>query len=119
MKQIFETVFSQSGSTFKRVGLVAYPMKGMWSIVFISTEPQGRLADGMPQGEEVVGVFLPCSPNPTTGFFFYLPKKDVIEINITPDEAAKLVMSAGLIQPEGPSGRPVPLANPRTVPTTD
>lgn len=113
MKQIFETVFSQSGSTFKRVGLVQYPTKGMWSVVFISTEPEGRLAADMP-GAGMVGVFLPCSPNPTTGFFFYLPKDDVIEINISPDEAAKLVMSAGLIQPEGPSGRMVPLSNPRT-----
>jgi uncharacterized membrane protein len=113
MKQIFETVFSQSGSTFKRVGLVEYPTKGMWSVVFISTEPEGRLAADMPDGPEMVGVFLPCSPNPTTGFFFYLPKKNVVEIDITPDEAAKLVMSAGLIQPEGPSGKTVRLANPR------
>jgi uncharacterized membrane protein len=113
MKQIFETVFAQGGSTFKRVGLVEYPTRGMWSVVFISTEPQGRLADGMPQGDGMVGVFLPCSPNPTTGFFFYLPKTEVVEIDLTPDEAAKLVMSAGLIQPEGPSGRALPLANPR------
>jgi uncharacterized membrane protein len=113
MKQIFETVFSQSGSTFKRVGLVEYPTKGMWSIVFISTEPQGRLSDNMPVGEDMVGVFLPCSPNPTTGFFFYLPKQDVVEIDITPDEAAKLVMSAGLIQPEGPGDKMRKLANPR------
>jgi uncharacterized membrane protein len=113
MKQIFETVFSQSGSTFKRVGLVEYPMKGMWSVVFISTEPQGRLAEGMPEESDMVGVFLPCSPNPTTGFFFYLPKDEVIEVDLTPDEAAKLVMSAGLIQPEGPSGRVLPVANPK------
>jgi uncharacterized membrane protein len=112
MKQIFETVFSQSGSTFKRVGLVEYPTKGMWSVVLISNEPYGRLSDDMP-GSGMIGVFLPCSPNPTTGFFFYLPKNDVVEIDITPDEAAKLVMSAGLIQPEGPSGRKVPVANPR------
>jgi uncharacterized membrane protein len=85
----------------------------MWSVVFISTEPQGRLKDGMPEGEGMIGVFLPCSPNPTTGFFFYLPMSDVVEIDLTPDEAAKLVMSAGLIQPEGPSGRTLPLANPK------
>jgi uncharacterized membrane protein len=100
MKQIFETVFSQSGSSFKKVGLVEYPAKGMWSVVFISAEPKGDLDKRLPEKRGYVGVFLPCAPNPTTGFFFYLPKDDVIEISMTPDEAAKLVMSAGLIQPE-------------------
>ncbi len=100
VKQIFETVFSQSGTSFKKVGLVQYPTKGMWSLVFISAEPKGDLADALPGEGEHVGVFLPCAPNPTTGFFFYLPRADVIEIAMTPDEAAKLVMSAGLIQPE-------------------
>ncbi len=101
MKQIFETVFSQSGTSFKKVGLVQYPARGMWSVVLISAEPKGDLAASMPEKRPFVGVFLPCAPNPTTGFFFYLPKDDVIEIGMTPDEAAKLVMSAGLIQPEG------------------
>jgi len=100
MKQIFETVFSQSGTSFKKVGLVQYPAKGMWSVVLISADPKGDLAASLPEKREYVGVFLPCAPNPTTGFFFYLPKADVIEIAMTPDEAAKLVMSAGLIQPE-------------------
>jgi uncharacterized membrane protein len=100
MKQIFETVFSQNGTSFKRVGLVQYPTKGMWSVVLISAEPRGVLAAGLPGGEEHIGVFLPCSPNPTTGFFFYLPKSEVVEIAMSADEAAKLVMSAGLIQPE-------------------
>jgi len=100
MKQIFETVFSQSGTSFKKVGLVQYPAQGMWSVVFISAEPKGDVAAAMPAGREHVGVFLPCAPNPTTGFFFYLPKAEVIEIPLSPDEAAKLVMSAGLIQPE-------------------
>jgi uncharacterized membrane protein len=100
IKQIFETVFSQSGTSFKKVGLVEYPTKGMWSVVFISADPKGDLAERLPGRREYVGVFLPCAPNPTTGFFFYLPKADVIEISMTPDEAAKLVMSAGLIQPE-------------------
>jgi uncharacterized membrane protein len=99
-KQIFETVFSQSGTSFKKVGLVEYPAKGMWSVVFISAEPIGELAASLPGRQAHVGVFLPCAPNPTTGFFFYLPRADVIEIAMTPDEAAKLVMSAGLIQPD-------------------
>jgi uncharacterized membrane protein len=98
-KQIFETIFSQSGTSFRRVGLVEFPAKGNWSVVFISSPPAGTVLENLP-GEEHLGVFLPCSPNPTTGFFFYLPARDVIEIPMTPDDAAKLIMSAGLIQPE-------------------
>ncbi len=101
MKQIFSTVFSTTGTTFRTVGLVEYPTKGMWSIVFLSKEAAPDVASGLPPGDEHIGVFLPCSPNPTTGFFFYLPRKDVIEISVSVEDAAKLVMSAGLIQPEG------------------
>ncbi len=98
MKQIFSTVFSSTGTTFRTVGLVQYPTKGMYSIVFISKPAGPEIAAGLP-GSDQVGVFLPCSPNPTTGFFFYLPRSEVIEVDITTDQAAKLVMSAGLIQP--------------------
>ncbi len=111
MKQIFETVFSQTGTSFKRVGLVQYPVKGMWSVVLISSEPRGVLAAGLPGDKEYIGVFLPCSPNPTTGFFFYLPKSEVIEVAMSADEAAKLVMSAGLIQPEEGKARLARLAD--------
>ena len=100
VKQIFETVFSQSGTSFRRVGLVEFPRPGQWSIVLISTPPNGPVADALNADDDYISVFLPCTPNPTTGFFFYLPSRDVIEIDITPDEAAKLIMSAGVIQPE-------------------
>jgi uncharacterized membrane protein len=99
LKQIFETVFSQTGTGFRRVGLVQYPQPGMWSIVFISAPPSSIVADNLPPVEHM-SVFLPCTPNPTTGFYFYLPAADVVEVPLTPDEAAKLIMSAGLIQPE-------------------
>ena len=99
VKQVFETLFSQSGTSFRTVGLVEFPTKGMWSIVLISTPPAKSIADALPMREDYVSVFLPCTPNPTTGFWFYLPVKDVIEIPISPDEAFKLVMSAGVIQP--------------------
>jgi uncharacterized membrane protein len=98
-KQIFQTVFSKNGTSFKKVGLVEYPTKGMWSVVLISAEPDGVVSKGLPSKKDHIGVFLPCAPNPTTGFFFYLPKSEVIEIDMSPDDAAKLVMSAGLLQP--------------------
>ena len=100
LKQVFETVFSQSGSQFRKVGLVQFPMKGSWSIVFMSSAPAEAILSALPGEKPMISVFLPCTPNPTTGFYFYVPAEDVIELPISPDEAAKLVMSAGLIQPE-------------------
>ncbi|AMJ60126.1 DUF502 domain-containing protein [Bosea sp. PAMC 26642] len=103
IKQVFETIFSQSGTSFRKVGMVQFPQPGMWSIVFIAQEaaPEiaGKLPDGQEPGHEQIGVFLPCTPNPTTGFFFYLPRREVVELDITVEDGAKLVMSAGLIQP--------------------
>jgi len=100
MKQIFETVFSQSGTSFRRVCLVEYPGRGMWSLAFISSSPEGSVKAHLPQGQEYISVFIPCTPNPTTGFYIYIPVRDIIEIPMTPDDAFKLIMSAGLIQPE-------------------
>jgi uncharacterized membrane protein len=99
VKQIFETVFSQSGTQFRKVGLVEFPMKGSWSIVFISSDPPAQVSGVLPAAG-MTSVFMPCTPNPTTGFYFFLPTKDIIELPMTPDDAAKLIMSAGLIQPD-------------------
>ena len=101
LKQVFETVFSQSGSQFRKVGLVEFPVKGSWSIVFVSSEPGPVVSSVLPGEKPMISVFMPCTPNPTTGFFFYIAAEDVIELPISADEAAKLIMSAGLIQPEG------------------
>lgn len=101
LKQVFETIFSQSGSQFRKVGLVEFPIKGSWSIVFVSSAPAEVVAGVLPGGKPMISVFLPCTPNPTTGFYFYIPADDVIELPISPDDAAKLIMSAGLIQPQG------------------
>jgi uncharacterized membrane protein len=100
VKQIFETLFSQGGTHFRKVGLVEFPFKGSWSLVFISSPPGPMVADVLPRSD-MISVFLPCTPNPTTGFYFFVPTADVIELPMTPDDAAKLIMSAGLIQPEG------------------
>jgi len=99
MKQVFETLFSGQGSSFRRVGLVEFPSPGMWSIVLISQPPSADLANRLPGEEEHISVFLPCSPNPTTGFFFYVPKSKIIEVEMTAEDAATLIMSAGVVQP--------------------
>ncbi len=110
VKQVFETIFSQSGTSFRKVGLVQFPQPGMWSIVFISQEAAPEIAGRLPDGDDQIGVFLPCTPNPTTGFFFYLPRKDVVELAISVEDGAKLIMSAGLIQPGDTPQRSLPEA---------
>jgi len=100
MKQIFETLFSKTGSSFRQVALVEFPAPGMWSLVFLSQPPSGDLADKLPQGEHV-SAFLPCTPNPTTGFFFYILRKDLVVLDISVENAMTLLISAGMVQPDG------------------
>jgi len=100
VKQIFESVFSQDGNQFRRVGLVEFPYKGTWSLVFITAEPAMLVADALPTGE-MTSVFLPCTPNPTTGFYFFVPTADVIELPMSAEDAVKLIVSMGVVQPEG------------------
>jgi uncharacterized membrane protein len=103
MKQIFETVFSKDGSSFRNVGLMEFPAPGMWSLVFLSQPPSADIATRLPGSEEHISVFLPCTPNPTTGFFFYMKRKDIIDLDIKVEDAMTLLISAGMIQPGGNS----------------
>jgi uncharacterized membrane protein len=97
-KQIFQTLFSKSESSFRRVGLIEFPSPGMWSLVFLTQSPTEEIADRLPAIEHV-SAFMPCTPNPTTGFFFYVPKREVIELDITVEQAMTVIMSAGIVQP--------------------
>ena len=100
MKQIFETLFSKSGSSFRKVALVEFPAPGMWSLVFISLPPGGDVAAKLPAKDgDYVSVFLACTPNPTTGFFFFVQRKDLIELDISVENAMTLLISAGMVQP--------------------
>src|SRR6476620_8107103 len=99
LKQVFETLFSKSGSSFRTVGLVEFPAPGMWSLVFLSTPPGPDITATLPSEHEYVSAFMPCTPNPTTGFFFYVLRGDVIELAISVEDAAKLLMRAGMIEP--------------------
>src|SRR5271157_1520663 len=100
LKQIFETLFSKGGSSFRRVGLVEFPSPGMWSLVFLANSASAEIAARLPDGEHVA-AFMPCTPNPTTGFFFYVPRRDIIELDLTVEAAMTLIMSAGRVQPGG------------------
>lgn len=99
VKQVFTMLFSKSGTSFRKVGLVEFPAPGMWSLVFLSQPPSDDIASRLPDGDDQISVFMPCTPNPTTGFFFYLPRKNIIELDIPVEAAATLLVSAGMIQP--------------------
>ena len=100
LKQIAETVFAQSETSFDRACLIEYPRKGLWAIAFISTSAKGEIAGTMHGDDAKVAVFLPTTPNPTSGFLLFLPRKDVHELDMTVEDAAKLVISAGLVYPD-------------------
>ena len=102
LKQIFETVISQSNTSFREVGLIEYPRRGLYAIVFVSTDAKGEILHRLDEDdrEEIISVFLPTTPNPTSGFLLFLPRKDMISLNMSVEEAAKLVISAGLVTPE-------------------
>ncbi len=98
LKQISETILSQSATSFKHACLIEYPRKDLWAIAFVSTDTKGEIPAraGTPQ---MVSVFLPTTPNPTSGFLLFVPKPDVVYLDMTVEEAAKLVISAGLVSP--------------------
>lgn len=101
IKQISETVFAQSERSFERACIIEYPRKGIWAIGFISTNTKGEIAARGNDGRTMLSIFLPTTPNPTSGFLLFVPEEDVTVLDMTVEEAAKLVISAGLVYPNG------------------
>ena len=101
IKQIAETVFAQSERSFENACLVQYPRKGIWAIGFVSTQAKGEIATKVEATGELMSIFLPTTPNPTSGFLLFVPREDVILLEMTVEDAAKLVISAGLVYPNG------------------
>ena len=99
IKQIAETVFAQQERSFEKACMIEYPRKGIWAIGFISTTAKGEIADRNSSNGSMVSVFVPTTPNPTSGFLLFFPKKDIIELDMSIEDAAKLVISAGLVYP--------------------
>jgi len=96
-KNFAEIVFSDSGNAFKKVLLVEYPRKGIYTLSFQTATDVGEIQGRV--GEDVVCCFVPTTPNPTSGFIIVIPKKDTIELDMEVDEAAKLIMSLGVVIP--------------------
>lgn len=110
VKQIAETVFAQSEASFEKACLIEYPRKGIWAIGFVSTRAKGEVAARTPVDEGLLSVFVPTTPNPTSGFLLFFPEHDVILLDMSVEDAAKLVISAGLVYPN-PKDPSHPLAS--------
>ena len=99
IKQIAETVFAQQERSFEKACMIEYPRKGIWAIGFVSTTAKGEIAERNSSNGPMVSVFVPTTPNPTSGFLLFFPKADIIELDMSIEDAAKLVISAGLVYP--------------------
>ena len=98
VKQVSDTLFSNSGNAFRKAVLVQYPRLGSWTIAFITGTPGGDVVNHL-QGD-YISVYVPTTPNPTSGFFLMMPKADVIELDMSVDEALKYIISMGTVTPK-------------------
>ena len=97
IKQIFETVLAQQSNAFREAVLIEYPRRGIWAIGFITGTTKGEVQNLTE--EETVNIFLPTTPNPTSGFLLFVPKKDIIRLTMTVEEGIKMIISAGMLTP--------------------
>ncbi len=104
VKQVSDTLFSDSGNAFRQAVLVQFPRPGTWTIAFVTGTPSGEVACHL-DGEHT-SVYVPTTPNPTSGFFLMMPKADVIELDMSVDDALKYIISMGVVVPGGPDALP-------------
>ncbi len=97
IKQIFETVLSQSSESFREVVLFEYPRRGSWAMGFITGRTQGEIQDLTE--DDIVNVFLPTTPNPTSGYLLFLPRRELVSLSMTVEEGIKMVVSGGIVTP--------------------
>ena len=116
IKQIAETVFAQQERSFEKACMIEYPRKGIWAIGFISTTAKGEIAERNSSKGPMVSVFVPTTPNPTSGFLLFFPKADIVELDMSIEDAAKLVISAGLVYP--PTKKTLPKITTKKRPTS-
>ncbi len=107
VKQVSDTLFSTNGNAFREAVLVQYPRQGSWTIAFVTGKPGGEVAEHL--SGDFVSVYVPTTPNPTSGFFLMMPRTDVLELKMSVDEALKYVISMGVVAP-APSTARVPAA---------
>lgn len=100
LKQVFETIVSNKANSFSQAGLIEWPRKGLWSLVFIAAPVRGEIAERLGPDDDYVTVFIPTTPNPTGGYIMFVPRADIRILDMAVEDAAKLVISAGLVVPE-------------------
>ncbi|MBL26011.1 MAG: hypothetical protein CMM50_00470 [Rhodospirillaceae bacterium] len=100
LKQIFEAVLAQSSQSFREVVLVEYPRRGIWALGFITGTTKGEVQNSTE--DDVVNVFLPTTPNPTSGFLLFVPRRDLVKMHMTVEDGIKMVISAGIVTPPDP-----------------
>jgi len=103
VKQVSDTLFAPGGQAFRKALLVQYPREGSWTLAFLTGQPGGDVANHL-RGE-YVSVYVPTTPNPTSGFFLMMPRADVIELDMSVDDALKYVISMGVVPPEPPASK--------------
>ena len=97
VKQVSDTLFSSSGQAFRQAVLVQYPRAGAWTIAFVTGKPSGEVAEQLP--EDMLTLYVPTTPNPTSGFMLMVPRKEVVELHMSVDEALKYIISMGVVAP--------------------
>ena len=102
VKQVSDTLLSSSGNAFRQALLIQYPREGAWTIAFLTGKPGGDVANHL--DDDYVSVYVPTTPNPTSGFFLMLPRRDVIELDMNVDEALKYIISMGVVTPPPRTG---------------
>jgi uncharacterized membrane protein len=108
-KQIFETVLAKQSNTFREVVLIEWPRPGLWTIAFVTVQPEGEIRDQV--GQDTVAVYVPTTPNPTGGYLVFVRRRDIVTLPMTVEEGVKYVLSGGIVAPP-----PRPPAAPEPVP---
>jgi len=117
VKQVSDTLLSSSGNAFRKAVLVEYPRQGSWTIAFVTGVPGGDVANHLQA--DYISIYVPTTPNPTSGFFLMVPRKDTIELDMSVDEALKYIVSMGVVAPEQTSKKAKlePAKNKSQIPT--
>lgn len=114
VKQVSDTLFSSTGQAFRKALLVEYPRKGSWTIAFLTGKPGGDVTNHLTG--DYVSVYVPTTPNPTSGFFLMLPTSEVVELEMTVDEALKYIISMGVVAPTASVPIPGPIRGQQLLP---
>lgn len=108
LKQVFETLFTQSSNSFRQVVLIEFPRRGAWSLGFVTGSTSGEVGRRLANGTELVNVFIPTTPNPTSGFLMFVPREELHFLDMSVEDGLKMLVSVGLVTPLDPRQLPAP-----------